>query len=106
MAEAFSEVFDNEFHEEDFPGMIITYDEDGIPIVTDPNVPDYRAVFATGRYEKNGFYSSSDCDSESLVFYILKGQKVEVTDSAYSTKVAKVKYAGATGYMKKGELKF
>lgn len=106
MAEAFSEVFDNEFHEEDFPGMIITYDEDGIPIVTDPDIPGYRAVFAAGRYEKNGFYSSSDCDSESLVFYILKGQKVEVTDSAYTTTVAKVKYAGTTGYMKKSELKF
>lgn len=104
--EAFSEEFSNEFNEEDFPGMIITYDENGIPIVTDPNPPATRAVHATTRYEKNGFYSSSDCSDSNLVFYILKNMEVEVLDSAYTTTVAKVKYAGSTGYMKKSDLKF
>lgn len=106
MEKAFSEVFSNEFREADFPGMIITYDEDGIPIVTDPNVIQKRGVTAVGKYEKNGFYSSSDCTSSNLLFYILKGQEVEVLDSSYTTTAAKVKYAGKTGYMKKSELKF
>ncbi|MDO4293559.1 MAG: M56 family metallopeptidase [Eubacteriales bacterium] len=107
MEEAFSEVFSNEFNEDDFPGMIITYDEKGIPIVLDPNPPAMKeGVYATGRYEKNGFYSSSDCASSNLVFYILKGQQVEVLDSSYTTAAAKVKYAGATGYMKKTKVKF
>lgn len=106
MAESFVEVFSNEFNEDNFPGMIITYDENGIPIVVDPNEPQKRAVYASGRYEKNGFYSSSDCSSSSLIFYVLKGQQVEVLDSSYSTTAAKVKYAGTTGYMKKSELKF
>lgn len=106
MKDAFSEEFNNEFNEEDFPGMIITYDEDGIPIVTDPNPPSARAVYATTRYEKNGFYSSSDCSDSNLVFYILKNKEVEVLDSAYTTTAAKVKYAQSTGYMKKSDLKF
>ena len=37
MTEAFSEVFGNEFDKNNFPGMIITYDESGVPIVTDPD---------------------------------------------------------------------
>lgn len=104
--ESFKEVFSNEFRESDFPGMIITYDEEGIPIVTDPNGIYRRGVIATTKYEKNGFYSSSSCSADSLVFYILKGQEVEVIDSSYTKTAAKVKYAGSTGYMKKTDLKF
>lgn len=107
MSKSFSEKFNNDFDENDFPGMIITYDENGIPIVTDPNISIMRAaVIATTKYEKNGFYSSSDCSSSSLVFWILKGASIQVIDSSYTTTVAKVKYANSTGYMKKSELKF
>lgn len=107
MEKAFSEVFSNEFNEADFPGMIITYDENGIPVVSDPNnEPQKRGVFASVKANKGGFYSSSDCSKDSLVFYILQGYKVEVLDSATHTDVAKVSYAGKTGYMKKSELKF
>lgn len=105
--EAFSEQFDPAFHEADFPGMTVTYDEDGIPIVTGPDsAPSSGTVTATTRYAKNGFYSSSDCSSSSLVFYTLKDQTVEVIDSAYFTSAAKVVFAGSTGYMKKSKLKF
>lgn len=104
---SFSEVYSNEFNEKDFPGMIITYDENGIPIVSDPNnISQKRAVYASVKAYKGGFYSSSDCSSDSLVFYILKGYQVEVLDSASYTDVVKVSYAGSTGYMKKSELKF
>ena len=106
MTEAFSEVFGNEFDKNNFPGMIITYDESGVPIVTDPDDPQKSAVYAGGKYEINGFYSSSDCSDSSLVFYVLKGRPVEVLDSSSSTTAAKVKYAGSGGYMKKDELKF
>ena len=58
MTEAFSEVFGNEFDKNNFPGMIITYDESGVPIVTDPDAPQKSAVYAGGKYEINGFYSS------------------------------------------------
>lgn len=104
--EAFSEVFSNEFNENNFQGMIITYDDSGIPIVTDPDEPQKRAVYAGAKYEINGFYSSSDCSDSNLVFYVLMGHPIEVLDSSSSTAVAKVKYAGAGGYMKKSELKF
>lgn len=103
----FSETFDNTFREDNFPGMVITYDEDGVPLVTDPNsgvVPE--TVTASTRYSENGFYSSSDCSDSSLVFYIPKYETVEVTDSYLSTSAAKVKYAGSAGYMKKSRLKF
>lgn len=104
---SFSEKFSNTFDEANFPGMIITYDETGIPIVTDPNnVPIPRTVTATTRYAKNGFYSSSDCSSSSLVFYILKDQTVEVVDSSYTATAAKVVYAGSTGYIRKSDLNF
>lgn len=106
MEESFSEVFSNEFKAENFPGMIITYDEKGIPIVADPDDPKKKAVYAMGKYEKNGVYSSSDCSDSGLIFYILKGKQVEVLDSSYKTAAAKVTYAGAAGYMKKSELKF
>lgn len=107
MEVSFSEVFSNEFHEEDFPGMIITYDEDGIPVVSDPNnAAQKRAVYASVKAYKGGFYSSSDCSADSLVFYIPQGYRVEVLDSASYTDIAKVSYAGSTGYMKKSELKF
>lgn len=104
--EAFSEVFSNEFNENNYQGMIITYDDSGIPIVTDPDEPQKRAVYAGAKYEINGFYSSSDCSDSNLVFYVLMGHPIEVLDSSSSTAVAKVKYAGAGGYMKKSELKF
>lgn len=106
MKAAFSEVFGNEFDENNFPGMIITYDESGVPIVTAPDIPQKSAVYAGGRYEVNGFYSSSDCSDSSLVFYVVKGHPIEVLDSSSSTTAAKVKYAGAGGYMKKEELRF
>lgn len=103
----FSETFDNTFREDNFPGMVITYDENEVPTVTDPNsgvVPE--TVTASTRYSENGFYSSSDCSDSSLVFYIPKDEAVEVTDSYLSTSAAKVKYAGSAGYMKKSRLKF
>lgn len=106
MDEAFSEKFPQEFNEADFPGMIITYDENGIPIVTDPTIYKERAVYATTIYPKNGFYTSSDCSDDSLLFYILQGQSVTVLDSSSYTAVAKVNYAGRDGYMKKYQLDF
>lgn len=106
MEEAFAETFSNEFKEDDFPGMVIFYDESGIPVVTDPDVSQKSAVYACGKYERNGLYSSSDCSDSSLVFYILADRPIEVLDSAASTAAAKVKYAGAGGYMKKNGLKF
>lgn len=106
MEEAFSETFSQEFNEADFPGMIITYDENGIPIVTDPSIYVERAVYATTIYPKNGFYTSSDCSDDSLLFYILQGQSVKVLDSSSYTDVAKVNYAGRDGYMKKYQLDF
>ncbi len=107
MEEAFKEEFSNEFNVDDFVGMTISYDEDGIPIVTDnSNTIKKQTVMATTRYGKSGFYSSSKCNSSNLVFYIIKGESVEVIDSAYTTTVVKVKYAGKTGYMKKSQLKF
>lgn len=102
---SFSEKFKSEFDETDFPGMTITYTEDGVPIVYDPNERTERqGVFAVGRYSKNGFYTDSACTN--LLFYVLKDAEVEVIDSAATTTVAKVKYANSTGYMKKAELKF
>lgn len=106
MINAFSEEFSRDFNEADFPDMIITYDEDGVPIVTDPNPSKLRAVYATTKYAKNGFYSSLTCDSSSLLFYIVGGVEVQVTDSMTGSSVVKVVYAGRTGYMKKAELKF
>lgn len=106
MKEAFSEFFSNKFDESEFSGMTIRYDKNGIPIVTDPNPIKNRAVVAKGRSQKNGFYSTSSCNSTSLVFWITKGSSVQVLDSSASTNVAKVKYANKTGYMKKSELVF
>lgn len=104
--ESFKEVFSNEFRESDFPRMIITYDEEGTPIVTDPNNIEKDGVVAITRYEKNGFYSSADCSDENLVFYIVKGQEAEVLDSSYTKTAVKVRYAGSGGYIRKSNLKF
>ncbi len=100
---AFTEEFNYEFNEANFPEMIITYDEDGIPILYDTTIPVKKAVYAAGKYEKNGFYSDSSCNN--LLFYV-KGSSVKVIDSSNATTAAKVKFAGSTGYMKKSELKF
>lgn len=63
-------------------------------------------AFVEVRYEKNGFYSSSNCADSNLVFYILKGKKIEIIDSSYTTTVAKVKYAGSNWLYLKSQLKF
>ncbi|MBA4686494.1 MAG: M56 family metallopeptidase [Candidatus Galacturonibacter soehngenii] len=107
MAESFSIKYSNDFDENDFPEMIITYDEDGIPMVTNPSNSFMReAVIATTKHKKNGFYSSSDCSNSSLVFWTLKGASIQVIDSSNTTTVAKVKCGDYTGYIKKSDLKF
>lgn len=107
IGEAFSEVFDREYYEDNFSGMVLGYEEDGIPVAADPEgILPQEGVIAAAGYEKSGFYSSSDCDSSGLVFYIQKGQEVEVTDSSAAMAAAKARYAGCTGYMKKSELEF
>jgi len=106
--ESFSEEFSNEFDEQDYKGMTITYSKDGITIVDDPSTldPKVMAVTAVIKYKKHPFYTSSTCDSSKILFYIPKGKTVVITDSYFGGATAKVKYAGKTGYIKKSHLKF
>ncbi|MGM0213552.1 M56 family metallopeptidase [Enterococcus sp. AZ109] len=104
---AMSEVFSNEFKESDFAGMLISYDRKGVPIVRDPNEAERNpAIFAKTKKRLVGFYSTFDCDEDSLCFQVERGSVVEVTDSAYYYKAAKVKYAGKSGYMKSSTITF
>lgn len=102
-----SETFNNEFKESDFAGMTIRYDKKSVPIVSDPN-GEVRSSGFLGKTKKrmNGFYSTSDCDKDSLYFQIEKDSPILVTDSTPEFNVVKVRYAGKTGYMKKKNITF
>lgn len=98
-----------EFNEENFPGMIITYTREGVPIVDDPNaIPDpyFRGVEAIVISPYGLFYSAKDLKEENLLFSIPRGKKVEVLDNNVSATVAQIKYAGYTGYIRKSNLKY
>lgn len=104
---SYFQTYSSVFNENNFSDMFIAYDENGVPIVIDSNSKYSRAgVTATARYSKNGFYSSIECSSSDLLFYILKDTVVQVIDNQVSKSVVKVKYAGTEGYMKKSELVF
>lgn len=102
MRTALSEKFSNEFNPADFAGMEISYDKKGKPIVSDPAVEVKNSgIFVKTKKQHTGFYSDSSCDKASLYFQVKKDNIVEVIDGSYYYKVAKVQYAGKTGYMKK-----
>lgn len=65
-----------------------------------------RTVTATVISPYGYFYSESSLSDDSLLFSIPRGNTVEVLDSNVDDNVAKVKYAGYTGYIRKKELKF
>lgn len=97
------------FNEANFPGMIITYTESGIPVVDSSpifNVKSARAVYATVISPHGLFYSSESLSESTLLFSIPRGNQVEVVDYSSSATVAKIKYAGYTGYIRTNNLAF
>ena len=96
-------------NESDFPGMTITYTEKGVPIVDDPMAiynPLLKEVQATVISPYGYFYSDSSLAESTLLFSIPRGKAVKVIDSDISDTVAKIEYAGHTGYIRKSNLKF
>lgn len=89
------------------PGVIISYTNDGIPVVnvTEENILP-RAVYATVISPYGYFYSDSSLKESSLLFSIPRGKTVQVIDSNISDTVAKIQYAGYTGYIRKSNLQF
>ncbi len=90
-------------------GMIIGYTDEGVPIVDDFNKtvnPLMRTVYAKVSSPYGYLYSSKTLSESTLLFSIPRGKKVIVVDSNVSSSVAKVKYAGYTGYIRKSNLAF
>ncbi|MGG5330766.1 M56 family metallopeptidase [Enterococcus sp. AZ163] len=107
MKAALSEKFSNEFKAADFAGMEISYDKKGELIVSDPAAEIKNSgIFVKTKKQHTGFYSDSSCDKASLYFQVKKNSTVEVIDGSYYYKVAKVQYAGKTGYMQKKNFSF
>lgn len=97
------------FNEDDFPGMIITYTENGIPIVDDPNAeynPLLRAVTAYVISPYGYFYTDISLEDKYLLFSIPRGNAVTVLETYYTRGVARIEYAGFTGYIRLSNLNF
>lgn len=102
IGEASSDVIIEEFDESNFPGMEITYDENGVPIVVDPTPIRTRISTAKGRFQNNGFYTDKACTK--LSFWVPRGSIVKV--HGMHGKTCTVEYANTRGYMKMNELIF